>query len=458
MEWLRFEGSDGINVLLDRERNNRHRGDDLLVPFRTKTDKNSYEDFAGVTGAFCRLLSDVSIKEELTEEEIKEGIRTRTDCSEENLERLYHLIRKMYFDEGKLVPINVHSLCLIESNLTQRQTADFLYSLFIESSDLKEKYCRMKDSENVNVFEKLLFEIFAGKQTEEKRTTQRAECYLPYVRDVFQKDFQRLIQNPDMFKSYIHRFLAYYYMFYITQLAVKLWKFDRGERNEIEKVYMTLYWENFSRVRPGYEYGWRYITERLGHMFSHSFTMMLLSHNAENRHYDYIGLRERFNGCEDDEDVAQEIREVCRKYENWIPMDYEKCGHNREETDCKAAAEARRLFETVDYQFLNGERGSHYRGYNKKFIEFVQKNFGKRRGTLGYTLAVNENDIVMFTRIILQENKGRIRLSVLFDEFYKRGLIFDRGSKKKVTELFEKMNLLEKRSDSGDAQYVKYVL
>ena len=34
-------------------------------------------------------------------------------------------------------------------------------------------------------------------------------------------------------------------MFYITQLAVKLWKFDRGERNEIEKVYMTLYWGKF---------------------------------------------------------------------------------------------------------------------------------------------------------------------------------------------------------------------
>lgn len=33
-----------------------------------------------------------------------------------------------------------------------------------------------------------------------------------------------------------------------------------------------------------------------------------------------------------------------------------------------------------------------------------------------------------------------------------------RESKKHIVELFEKMNLLEKRSDSGDAQYVKYIL
>ena len=46
----------------------------------------------------------------------------------------------------------------------------------------------------------------------------------------------------------------------------------------------------------------------------------------------------------------------------------------------------------------------------------------------------------------------------LLHEFEKRGLLFDRESKKKIIELFERMNLLEKRSDSGDAQYVKYVL
>ena len=64
----------------------------------------------------------------------------------------------------------------------------------------------------------------------------------------------------------------------------------------------------------------------------------------------------------------------------------------------------------------------------------------------------------MFTQIILEEYQGKIRLSKLFDEFEKRGLLFDRESKKKITDLYEKMNLLEKRSDSGDTQYVKSVL
>ena len=81
-----------------------------------------------------------------------------------------------------------------------------------------------------------------------------------------------------------------------------------------------------------------------------------------------------------------------------------------------------------------------------------------RKILVGYTIGVTENDIIMFTKIILAENEGKLKLSLLFEKFEERGLIFDRESKRKITELFEKMNFLEKRSDSGDAQYVKSVL
>lgn len=153
------------------------------------------------------------------------------------------------------------------------------------------------------------------------------------------------------------------------------------------------------------------------------------------------------------------VRDINDRYERWIDnVDFSGCKHSESVSTCATLNEVKRLFETIDYQFLNSFRTSHYNGYNKKYIEFVQKNFGKRRGTLGYTIGVTENDIIMFTKIILAENEGKLKLSLLFEKFEERGLIFDRESKRKITELFEKMNFLEKRSDSGDAQYVKSVL
>jgi DNA phosphorothioation-dependent restriction protein DptG len=247
-------------------------------------------------------------------------------------------------------------------------------------------------------------------------------------------------------------------MFYVSQLAVKLGKFENASRNDLEKIYMTLTWEVVTRVRRGYEYGWKYVKDRLSHMFSHSVLFELLNHNVDNKHMDYIGYYEKLNGTEEDRKVASEIKRIIEMYRDWIPMNYPEIKENHDEESCLTSKALRDLFETIDYQFINGGRKSHYNGYNRKYIDFVQKNFGKFRGTVGYTLSVNENDIIMFTKIILKQYDGRVRLSVLFNEFEQRGLLFDRESRKMIVDLFEKMDLLEKRSDSGDAQYVKCLL
>ena len=460
--WILFEGEGGVNDIFDEVKNKskKHIRDDALVPFKTKTDKNQYEDFSGVVGAFSRILSGISAKKTLDIKMMKNKMRQKMDdCSDEDFEILFHIVENMYFDKNKLIPINTRALSYIDCNISQQQVAEYLFSLFVDSTDLKEKYKAMEESEDTNVLQKLVFESLENDNTDSIVNITHADCFLPYVKEVFVKDFEVLLTNTTLYQDNIYRFLAYYYMFYVSQLAVKLSKFEHGNRNEIEKVFVTLYEEVVTKVRPGYEYGWKYVKDKVGHMFSHSVVLEMLSHNVQNAHLDYIGYFNHFNKSINDEKVADEIKHIREQYMNWIQLDYSGCKHNVEkDTTCATSTEIKKLFETIDYQFINGGRRSHYNGYNKKFIDFVQKNFGKFRGIYGYTLSVRESDIVMFTRLILFENDGKIRLAKLFDEFAKRGLLFDRESKKHIVELFEKMNVIEKRSDSGDAQYVKYIL
>lgn len=460
--WILFEGEGGVNDIFDEVKNKskKHIRDDALVPFKTKTDKNQYEDFSGVVGAFSRILSGISAKKTLDIKMMKNKMRQKMDdCSDEDFEILFHIVENMYFDKNKLIPINTRALSYIDCNISQQQVAEYLFSLFVDSTDLKEKYKAMEESEDTNVLQKLVFESLENDNTNSIVNITHADCFLPYVKEVFVKDFEVLLTNTTLYQDNIYRFLAYYYMFYVSQLAVKLSKFEHGNRNEIEKVFVTLYEEVVTKVRPGYEYGWKYVKDKVGHMFSHSVVLEMLSHNVQNAHLDYIGYFNHFNKSINDEKVADEIKHIREQYMNWIQLDYSGCKHNVEkDTTCATSTEIKKLFETIDYQFINGGRRSHYNGYNKKFIDFVQKNFGKFRGIYGYTLSVHESDIVMFTRLILFENDGKIRLAKLFDEFAKRGLLFDRESKKHIVELFEKMNVIEKRSDSGDAQYVKYIL
>ena len=463
MGWFQYDGDNGIDAFFDpvRNKSKKHFGDDSLVPFKTKVDKNRYEDFAGVISEFSCLISGTTIKKDLTLDDVKELLREKVRTnSEEDFEVLFDVVKSLYFQEGRFIPISVKSLSLISSNITQRQVAEYLYAIFVKNTDLKDSFGDMVEAEDSNAVEKCLYESFEDSQVEVKENASKGRCYIPYIRDVFIKDFGVLMSNPDEYKGNVQRLLAYYYMTYINQLAVKLNAFGNADRERMEKIFMTLNWEvGFSRVRPGYEYGWKKVLNSLGHMFSHAVVMQLLSKNIEEVHYDYLGLFERFNDTTEDNDVAQEVRYINDRYERWIDnVDFSGCKHSESVSTCATLNEVKRLFETIDYQFLNSFRTSHYNGYNKKYIEFVQKNFGKRRGTLGYTIGVTENDIIMFTKIILAENEGKLKLSLLFEKFEERGLIFDRESKRKITELFEKMNFLEKRSDSGDAQYVKSVL
>lgn len=462
MGWLIFSGENGIDEIFDSVKNKskKHRRDDRLIPFKTKVDKNRYEDFSGVVGAFSRLMSDTMLKGGVNREGLYAGMKAKLeDCPKEDFDKLFSIIEDIYFENGKLLPINVKTLNYIDCNISQQQVAEYLFSLFVESTDLKSKYFSMENLEDTHVLEKLVFSSLEDTERKYDTSIQQADCFLPYIKEVFYKDMSVVMKNTDIYMSYIDRFLAYYYMFYVSQLAVKLGRFEYGERNVIEKIYMTLNWEVITKVRPGYEYGWKFVKEKISHMFSHSVLMEMMSHNIENVHLDYIDLFIRMNGSEEDANTAEDIKKICDTYIAWIPMDYTTCRHDADKDGtCRTSNEVRRLYEIIDFQFINGGRKSHYNGYNKKFIEFAQKNFGKWRGTLGYSIGVNESDIIMFTQIVLLENDGRIRLAKLYDEFEKRGLLFDRESKRKITELFEKMNLLEKRSDSGDAQYVKSVL
>ena len=459
--WMIFDGENGINTLFNKT---AHTRDEALVPFSSSNDKNQYIDFSGVTGEFSKIMSETVVEKTMDEDKLKSRIWSKMDeCSEEDFQILFQIIQDIYYEEGKLLPINIKALNYIQGNDLQKKVALYLYDLFIAGTDLQEKYQKMEKAEDTNILEKLLFDSLEAQErnSNSNGNKSKAECLLPYVKKVFCKDYEILLKTPELYQKYIVRFLAYYYLFYISQLAVKLGKFEKGKREEIEKIYMTLYDEVVTRIRPGYEYGWKYVKDKISCMFSHSVVLEMLSHNKEGSHEDYISMFERFCGQEMDAETADEIIKLQSMYKAWIPtINYNGCRHDSSrDGECGTSNEIRRLFEVVDYQFRNNSsRKDRYQKFNKKFLTFAEKNFGKFRGSCGYTLSLQDFDIIMFTRIILLENEGKLRLDKLFEEFELRGFLFDRESRKKITDLYEKTNLLEKRSDSGEAQYVKYIL
>ena len=72
-------------------------------------------------------------------------------------------------------------------------------------------------------------------------------------------------------------------------------------------------------------------------------------------------------------------------------------------------------------------------------------------------LNISEETLIFLTKICIKDQE-KMRLNDVFSEFEARGVFLDSHSKNEVMRYYEKLNLIEKKSDSGDAQYVKRIL
>lgn len=430
-----------------------------LLPF-VANEKTLVSNFDGVIGAFSRTMSNKELKNDFNASELIENITESVGDFEgaTSKESFKDIVKTMFIDKGNLVDFNIKTINYISSTSSDEKVAKFLYSVFF-NEDIKELVLKHYDKDVDNILYKLVLKALPELK-EKNVSVEEYKCYLPFIKELFIKDFKFLIEDEELYKNSLKRFLEYYYLFYISQLAMKLNQFETADLEKTDKLYFSLGWESISKNRTCYTYGLEKLVGHIDSLFSHAITLEFLNHHNLDEQLGYLDLFETFKKS-NSEEIERKIEELCTEYINrrqdGIVWDDFKV--KRSNSGNNAFDKVYKLFEAVEYQFKGkaSTRGRANDAYNNWFLKFVQENFGKRRGSLGYSLCLNEEDIILLTKICINKNV-KLKLSVLFEEFEKRGISFDRDSQIKIIQLYEKLNLLEKKSDSGDAQYVRSIL
>ena len=70
---------------------------------------------------------------------------------------------------------------------------------------------------------------------------------------------------------------------------------------------------------------------------------------------------------------------------------------------------------------------------------------------------MTEERLIFLTKLAIKDN-AQMSLNDVFAQFRSRGVFFDVPSKDEIIKFYSKLNLIDKKSDSGDAQYVKRFL
>ena len=291
----------------------------------------------------------------------------------------------------------------------------------------------------------------------------------PEIIDLFKEDFYFLSNDVSLLLKHIEDLFKYYSFFYFTQVTLKLNSFGIGH-NEVEPIYFSLDWETLSESRLSAQIpGWKHVNRNFESIFAHANALELLNYLVVDNQQvgDYHQILALFDSLNEDE--KKEFILKIDKLNEFYTTHITNFDSGASWVDCESklqnAIEIRKINKEIDiklfsfwyrikYQFENSSRNKPYFDYSKWISSFSKVNYTKNRGRLGATTVLSQEMLLFLTRLSIG-NESKIRLKTLWDNLKLRGIVFDETSKLEITKLFEKINLIEKKSDSGDAQYIK---
>lgn len=429
-----------------------------MLPY-VANDKNQVNNLEGSIGAFTRRVNRVQMKDQAVDHEsLMNSVYKNIEVSDSQKYKLSDIIKELYFTKDeKMYLFSVQALNYIVSNKAEEKIAYYLYdALYDESLDTVAKES-FHDKES-NVLDKLMFKSLP-QLNEGNFKDERYLSLIPYVKTVFNEDFNYLLSQPELLKTSLNKFLTYYYFYYVSQLCLKLNRGFEATREVVEPMFFSLDWEKISKSRNSYTFGWKKLEAASSDIFAHAVLLEMLNQNLYEEKYDYIGLKSVIDGCSEEErdELNDKVLQLISLYKEYIKdFNFDSVIYEEEKRN-DIFYNIKHLQSCINRQFINSTRKRANDAYKSWFTNYCKANVLKNRHSLSYTLNITEDMLIFMTKLCIKDQE-KLKLKDLFKEFEKRGLYLDNKSKEEVTAFYEKLNLIEKKSDSGDAQYVKGIL
>jgi len=482
---LNKEGVNGLEKRYFKNKNFSHvTGNQIkILPFKTNPSGDNFSEdfkyFQGVVGELFRILNSKtqvelsknngSFKLELKETILKAAL---DKVSTEQTEEFKNMLTKLFFnDDHGLIKFNIRTLSymnFINSHNAVKEISKFIFDIYLSESITDIAF--NEDASNENLLHQLIIQCLPelNKINTKSRVTGYFNLF-PELKVQFLEDFTFLSSNNPFFLKHVEDFFKYYYFHYLNQLLLQLKDFEKGT-SRVKPIYYTMDWETLSENRlSSHSIGWKQLNKCSEPIFAHVNTLELLNYiTVDGRpvedYKNIVSLIASFNN-----DEKQKFHDYVNELITFYTDNITVFDTGKNWDDCERLLEFALINENFDdpifisiyslwfkikYQFENSSRSKPYSDYSKWYSQFVKVNYTKNRGRLGNTTVLSQELLLFLTRICIG-NEDKIRLKTLWDKFKDRGIVFDETSKLEITKLFEKINLIEKKSDSGDAQYVK---
>lgn len=419
------------------------------LPIRSKD--NDF-DWGLATGlvlslALGKRMGDFSIND------FKADVRAKLDQDLEN-RAFFEVIERMYFTDHAFNQMDLYKisplflLFKIQGNEFKRRTTRHhrLGNLF---ANLLGDY-RFEEAVkgDLHYFEAVLYESLETRLIPYKDESFRSEqSYLPYLAEAFQKDMAFLGSHPQYLLQELTRTLQLYAFAYSAQLAMNLERWTQGVPSP-QPLYFILDTERASGERTKIQhYGYKLFATKARLLFPVLSALEILQHDGQKRpmwqvYQDVCAYPEPQNVLNQLGSYVLEFAEDRKQDPPPLP------------SSIKEAFEA--LVSTATNQFKDPKSGPGEinKDYCRELESQLGANFIQSRGRAGRVLVLAQDQVLLLTNLVIGKVE-KLRLHELLAGFRLRGFDLDGQSQQALVQFYERMGIVERRSDSGDAIYVR---
>ncbi len=457
-----------------------------VLPFTSNPSASNFDSscgLKGITGEFFRKCSTQEIKpiadyKKDASERVIDYMASRKSILGSGLIMFQEIMDDIMSAKGEFVPFDASFLKYmavdtiekrgrkVESKYGngQKKIAEYLVSM-LDGVNLPKR-----STSNNNLFSNTIRKVLDAGSFYNLHRLEVSYKILPFVNKSFRDDLIWLMEKEDyVLIKYIDLFLYFYACYSITQSAIMLDAENKKDANLNipEPLFFILDKEVASAKRDVITKGWankltnEYLERLYGRMQALDIANTLLTdegNDAATGFYPEV-LQEM------KKTPFAEVKAECEKLLEYYRDRKLEILNNRENRRAIDISSVMNLSVNSYEDFLSKlerlckllQASDYCSKMRRRMVDLLQVRFLQSRRGRGYTVLTLDDEMLIFLIAMITKEK-RTKLKDLFKSFRNYGICFDLHTCQAIEEYLSKLNLLERRSDSGEAKYVRIVL
>ena len=339
----------------------------------------------------------------------------------------------------------------------QRKLANYVYSMIPACLDYS------KSESPKDLFTRIIEESLSSFSESDENRKEAEYFILDYIKESFLKDFTWLMRQEESVKvKNLHLLLYFYACYSVTQTIVNINSKSDNVSNNPKPFFFILSNEKASLNHDAITRGWatNIPTKALDKLYGKSQALDIINCVLGQNIGFYSDIMKvlKENPFEENKYLCTELlrlyqsekREALagRPSERYILDSFDEI-----ETEVNSYEE---FYLKLEKLCIGLQSPSYTSRMRKKVVDLLSVRFLQNRKRSGYVLTL-DNEMLTFLIALFTKSK-KTKLEDMYKLFNSYGMHFNRGSRIAIEEYLLKLNLLDRKSDSGEAQYVTVVL